>query len=215
MTAVIRPDVAGVFYPGTVTNSFGGVSNKASYQDRENLVAYAVGAIVKFAGKYHRCVVAGPSGGAEPIVIAPLISLEMIANGTFDTDTTGWAAGAGTPVITWVDGAMKVAFGTAYSSATQTIATTIGRSYLFKAEVVDVANSAWVAKADDASYLVNREDVLSGVTVPTVGATVITATATTTYLHAICELAGSYNTVDNISWKEVTLDGTCAWETVG
>lgn len=166
---------------------------------RLDSTAYALGAVVTFGGFMHRCVFAGTSDVAEPTVISPVGSGDVITNGGFDADTD-WVKGVGWSIAA---GVASHAAGTG-SALGSTAAAKITATYL---------------------HVFTLLNYIAGTVTPRAGANgtgrsangtfteLITAAAATT----IDFLAGSTfdGDIDNVSAIEVTKDGTAAWETIG
>jgi hypothetical protein len=121
---------------------------------------------------------------------------ELVTNGTFDTDISGWTlggtAGAGDS-IQWNSGVLEVTRTTNNISAYQAISTTIGSSY--KVVLGDVSDSF------------SRLGVGTSTAIPTdqligAGELIFVATATTHYVH-LRSAAIATQTFDNISVKEI------------
>lgn len=84
-----------------------------------------------------------------PLANFPVVGSNLVANGTFDVDVSGWAPFAGEATITWVDGVAQIA-GTHKTSPcgyTQTFTLVVGKSY--KA----TARMRWVSGAGTATGL--------------------------------------------------------------
>jgi len=130
---------------------------------------------------------------------------ELVSNGTFDSDTTGWTAyGAGT---TWAvdSGRAKGTYSSASGSLYQTVATAIGKSYAAFVDVVTGAGSGgiYVSNTNNPTAYYAVSSVSANTT--TKASLVFTATATTTYIHLYAgNTAGNISIYDNISVREVT-----------
>jgi hypothetical protein len=134
---------------------------------------------------------------------------ELITNGTFDTDTTGWSPLNGS-ILSVVDGKIRVTstLSATYATAVQGFATEVGKVYEATTSAYPGTNgTVWVIKSDSpTTYNTNRRDVISSVSVDTERTILFTATATTTYIHLLNNVnqpVGAYNDFDNISVKEV------------
>ncbi|MES2904541.1 MAG: hypothetical protein V4696_10185 [Pseudomonadota bacterium] len=136
----------------------------------------------------------GQGGG---VVAAPAIP-NLISNGTFDTNTTGWAlaGGAGTFTATAGKGVMVVS-GTFVTFA-WAISTQIGTTYNTLADISDSVDAPFrgVRKADDSGASTNLVELTSNVD-GLAQAGNFTATATTTYI--ILQVNGNRTSFDNIS----------------
>lgn len=123
---------------------------------------------------------------------------ELITNGTFDTDTTGWTDStyADSSIVVGKLRVTNSASGAA--SAYQAISTTVGQTYRARADLI-----AGTAPAI-ALFVGNTPG--SGAMVTATGAgsknVTFTATATTTYIslaNGSATTAGQYNEFDNVS----------------
>lgn len=134
---------------------------------------------------------------------------DLVTNGTFDTDTSGWSA-QNSATLSAAGAALTVTNGaTAFGYASQAITTEIGRVYKFSVDVTDVSSSG------GGGARIRLGTVLGGGTITEVqqatAATVthtFTAETTTTYLRVGVWLSSSGSSVsfDNIS--VYTSDGT-------
>ena len=126
---------------------------------------------------------------------------ELVTNGTFDTDVSGFTAANAT--ATYVSGAMRVENTAANGSVYQSFATVVGNYYLV---VCDVSGdiTGRVTKSDTSAMFgsnwVNlHHQVSSGESL------VFQATATTSYIH--CGISsgstGLQSNFDNLSVKEI------------
>ena len=89
------------------------------------------------------------------VYAVPGIAVNMVTNGTFDTNTTGWTAS--NAVISSVDGTLKVddsANAGGWSSAYQTITTIAGHSYRLEVDVLG-GNDARYIGIKQGSYTAN------------------------------------------------------------
>jgi hypothetical protein len=125
---------------------------------------------------------------------------ELVTNGTFDTNTTGWSTNNGTFVST--GGAGKATSGSVQYTS-QAITTVIGSSYQVSVDIVGRTAGSFrgVRKSDTPVPSLNIVEI--GTTVGT-HSKVFVATSTTTYI--IIQNNGSaatdFITVDNISVRE-------------
>lgn len=126
---------------------------------------------------------------------------ELVTNGTFDTDTTGWTA-ARAATLTWVSGAMQITYGgTDYPQAQQTITTVAGKRY--KLQVTQTAGVTLVAAVGTVAGG-NQLGSVSGTGSLTLD---FVATSTTSYLTLQANATGSVSvTVDNVSVKLADAD---------
>ncbi len=123
----------------------------------------------------------------------------LITNGTFDTNTTGWTLGGGTGTITATAGKGVVASSDTFVVFSMPIATTIGATYNTWADVADGVDSAFwaVRKSDDAASTTNLVNLTSGNGLAQASSFV--ATATTTFIILQVNNAGGTAKFDNIS----------------
>jgi hypothetical protein len=119
---------------------------------------------------------------------------ELITNGTFDVNTTGWTASNTT--LSVVGGAMRVEnTGALFGFAYQAIACTPGVSYT-------VTNT--FGGNNNASKAVTVASFIGGSTFSSsTGSLTFTASAATMYVHlyAGSNVLGNYNEYDNVSAK--------------
>ena len=166
---------------------------------RKNSTVYKVGHIRSFGGVNHRCVFPGASGLVEPVITSPVDAPELITNGGFDTDTVwtkgaGWSIGSGTANMPIAQGSN--------SNISQTIvpATTHLVSYDL---VVLTGNFQAYSGGGGAGVIRNVSGHYEELIDHGIGVLA--------YMFA---LTGATGSVDNLSFREVVKDGTCAWETL-
>jgi len=133
----------------------------------------------------------------------PVLSSELVTNGTFDTNINGWVKGSGTTnPISWDSGKMKVTNDVALlNSARQSITTVIGKTYLVTADV-DSTNGVnpRLATSNPTTAIIG-----TGGTIETLSYTfVATSTFSEINLYNWQNTLGAYNLWDNVSVKEVT-----------
>jgi len=119
---------------------------------------------------------------------------ELITNGTFDTDVSGWSSANGY-ILTNENNTLKVeSVGTSDFGATQSFTTEVGKSYYISVNVLDTNGNGWSLKVD--SLIDNRGNYGSGVKAFT-----FTAVATTTsiLLGTAAHAVGSICYFDNVS----------------
>lgn len=130
-----------------------------------------------------------------------LVGSELVTNGTFDTDTTGWTAVNGA-ALSVVSGTLKVEDTTgSFGYARQTFATEIGKTYTVSLDIVDASNStinfAQVGSSVDADLYTNSS---VGVVSNSSWSFTFTAQTTTSAVQVTGGLGiGKYTTYDNIS----------------
>ena len=138
--------------------------------------------------------------------------VELVTNGTFDTDTTGWTGSNAT--LSVVSNELQVsvtANGTAY--AYQVITTVAGRVYAVTADFTnDAVNGNTFLYAGTSAGSGSLLNINMGSTTGTYSGTFV-ATGTTTYLSVSSSssaLAGESFRADNISVKEIDVDPSTA-----
>jgi hypothetical protein len=137
----------------------------------------------------------------EPVVIGP----ELVTNGTFDTDTTGWTANSG-GVLSSVGGQLNVTTVAPdnFSNANQAITVEVGKVYEVTAtKVSQTVNSPW-GVATTAASTRDIADFNSAAT-GTVSA-VFVAPATTIYIQLTSisdTVSDGVAVYDNISVREI------------
>ena len=138
-----------------------------------------------------------------------LVATELVTNGTFDTDLTGWtdnSFGAGTS--TQSGGELVLTTGPAgvtdRSEAYQGFATEIGKSYLASMSVTSTVSDNCVLQVGTAPSAGNLLQI-SGLGVGTAVGTFV-ATTTTSYFTAVGPQSAGAATIDNISVKLADAD---------
>jgi len=138
-----------------------------------------------------------------------LVATELVTNGTFDTDLTGWtdnSFGAGTS--TESGGELVLTTGPAgvtdRSEAYQGFATEIGKSYLASMSVTSTVSDNCVLQVGTAPSAGNLLQI-SGLGVGTAVGTFV-ATTTTSYFTAVGPQSAGAATIDNISVKLADAD---------
>jgi hypothetical protein len=124
---------------------------------------------------------------------------ELVTNGTFDTDLTGWTLSKGTATVN-AGAATVTANGIERGMIHQIIPTVVGQLYIFSGThtgggsgpFIGISLGNWSLKAN-----ISDAALQAGVA--------FTATTTTTYLHleTSSATAGASKTYDNISVKEI------------
>ena len=120
---------------------------------------------------------------------------ELVTNGTFDTDTSGWVKRYGDETVTVSSGKVSVTRSTPGGYISQEIQTTIGKTYVCEGEVVSSSDG-------------NTGNIIFGNIETTYGQgfkrVIFTATSTTTHVKLYTSWsAGTTATFDNISVFEV------------
>jgi hypothetical protein len=131
-----------------------------------------------------------------------VLGSELVTNGTFNSDVSGWTAGS-TATISWDAGRMKITnIGAAFGYSYQSFPTVIGKTYKISANIsVGTAGTVYLrAGISELSFSyfgqsTTTDGVLSGVFV---------ATATTSYVHILNNNGtNAYSLSDNISVREL------------
>lgn len=123
---------------------------------------------------------------------------ELISNGTFDTNTTGWTASGAT--LTVVSGAMRVTNSAGASGyGYQAVTTVIGATYQIAGTLTNGTSGARLRVGTTAG---GSEILLLSASTP---GTTFVATATTTYISCrnASATSGQASDYDNISLKKV------------
>lgn len=141
------------------------------------------------------------------------MTVELVTNGTFNTDTSGWASGFGGATLTWnAGGTMTVTnVGANVGRAVQAIATTVGRRYTITGTIT--ARTAVVGRlavsntANGTAEFAFADGGGTGTLTTT-----FTASATTTYVSLINNDSTADVTVtwDNISVRAADAIGSAA-----
>jgi len=129
---------------------------------------------------------------------------ELVTNGTFDTDLTGWTAATPETVLTHNAGRIRVASNTAgvYGKAAATIPTVIGKTYVLQLEGFAGTGSPYVyvgSSAGASNY---------AAAAPSAGPITFIALTATTHITLFSSgaLGVSYSEYDNVSVKLVDPD---------
>lgn len=186
---------AATVYPGTRL-----VYHKRGVAGGPNLVAYTT-------SSYNTGWLPGVIRGAflADTDDADLVASEVMTNGTFDIDATGWSATGGAGLST-VDGKLKINNDVAnFGGTTQTIATVPGRAYILTAEI-EISNTAVTFRARNEPNLA----VLSTQIVSATGAYelhfVAISTATQVQIINADGTLGDFSLADNISVRPADAD---------
>lgn len=128
---------------------------------------------------------------------------ELVTNGTFDTDTSGWSIMIGS-TLTWISGGkmQMLSSGVSNMMATVAVSTVVGKTYII-AYTTDLSNAIGVYAGSAAG---GTDVLLESPRTGVAGAqrtVVFTAVSTTTYLSLAGGGANSTNTIDNFSCREV------------
>ena len=185
---------------------------------RLDSTVYNEGDTRTFGGYTHRCVIAGTSGVGVPAIITPIGAPELITNGMFDADTSGWSPVRG-GVITHETDRLRITNGAVLPSsvAEQQITVSTANSYMLTVNLKakNVANAFLrVSQLTETTGTLYVTDTLSALGV---SKRIFSSAVTTPFvaLQVYLGISGDYSEWDDISVKQVTEDGTAAWETLG
>ena len=123
---------------------------------------------------------------------------ELVTNGTFDSDTTGWTAYNSTLSI--VSGRLRVADNGGYTKAYQGFTTVVGKTYVFSFEVGVIDGSSYwnAAIGNDVPTRLAWGDIPLRINTTGYFSITYTASATTTYIELGSE-GTNYVDFDNVS----------------
>lgn len=131
-----------------------------------------------------------------------VLGSELVTNGTFDTDTTGWSSGNGA-VLSNDAGRLKVALVASGGWAAQSISTVIGASYRVDFTVTN-GDATGVYLFIGTANNNTAENYDSGAKANGTYTAIFRATATTTFIKPfVLGSAGKFAFYDNISVKEL------------
>lgn len=149
-------------------------------------------------------------GGAWAKEVQTNTRPELITNGTFDSDISGWTNNVGTGSIAWnSSGYIDLEV---FSVATQAVTTVVGQEYTFSAEIITAStrNILQVGTTATGSEIYSSPAYITSTGVKSV---TFTATSTTTYIRIKNDTGSSgTSTWDNISVTEVGLYKSWYWE---
>lgn len=135
---------------------------------------------------------------------------ELVTNGTFDTDTTGWTSINAT--LSAVSGVLRLTKTSVNGQARTTVPTVIGKVYRVTATLTNRSVAGVVANLDlgtSAGGTQYARTAVAGIGVLNGSVTVyFTATATTAYLGLYSVEGTGFEEWDNISVREVTAQTT-------
>lgn len=175
-------------------SSFGAYNGAGIWQPIKNLVSYGVnGYFLPFLDNTSPETLGYSYATTNP---------ELISNGMFVTNTTGWTVGGtGSPSIAWQSATHTARVsGTAASYAYQAITTVVGQTYYVQGYLSAItaggpARTASIKKADDTTATTNA--VTIGSVTQSAGSGMVqgsfTATATTTYIFLYVDISGTGN----------------------
>lgn len=142
---------------------------------------------------------------ADTVVETITSTAELVANGTFATDLSGWATGTSfTSTAAAVAGEMQVTATTNFGRQIYSVATVVGKTYSVSADLRIVSGSS------NCYLSVAKSGELDDVTSPAGGVTAttltnrtlsFTATATTSKICCAVNSIGSVGAFDNVSCK--------------
>ena len=138
-----------------------------------------------------------------PLSNFPVIGSELVTNGTFDTDTTGWFSFQ-SATLTWQSGSVRVQGGY-YPGLQRSITTEVGKFYRLSANILSVASGA-VFGVEAATSSSPGTGILGFTLTAGSGekAVIFLATSTTTWVRALGGSGSGYDfVVDDISVQEV------------
>lgn len=138
----------GAGLPKTVDGTIAYGTSRGLARVKANLAASASAMVAYAASNYATGWLPGDIRGAflADTDDADLVAMELITNGTFDTDATGWSATGGAGLSS-VDGKLKINNDTAnFGGTTQTIATAAGRAYVLTGQI-EIGNTAITFRA--------------------------------------------------------------------
>lgn len=150
---------------------------------------------------------------ARPIWRSGVIGSELVTNGTFNVDASGWSTLNCT--LSAVSGALRVTPTGAHTQVRQAIATVAGKCYVLTFTCVDINSSTngHVALVGSSSFGGSELACFSGdnsIGTPVSG--IFKATGSTTYLTFYSSESTKYHDLDNISIREsevqVSVTGT-------
>ena len=152
----------------------------------------------------------------QPVFIGP----ELVTNGTFDTDTTGWTASSGT-TLSVSSSALSVVSGSSDGYAYQAIPTVVGKTYTLSFDYKRVSGGIGIVRIGTSAG--GQQNWYSGSTQMTSTTfapytNTFVATATTTYISFWSRATDGEIHYDNISVREINplsvsiqMDGTMTY----
>lgn len=128
---------------------------------------------------------------------------ELITNGTFDSDVSGWTGVTAT--LAFASAKMRVTATAAFGRANQTFPTTVGRTYRMAgtSTYVSGANQSYIAKNDDGAALAAVTSAGGTTAAADAKALLFPATSATTYGSLGVTVSGAVADFDDISVKKV------------
>jgi hypothetical protein len=209
-TGVVRLQINGFTYDSTVALASATNVNPKLYIPVIRETASAAGSVTF----YSNGVILGT---AVAIAAHGDLTTELVTNGTFDVDTTGWAA-LSSATLSVVSNQLQVApvIGNSFGAATQTITTVAGATYALTAYISSAANTSIQA----AAVTIIPQAIRTG----TVTANFVASGASTVINLIANNAAGTVALFDNVSVKRVAtinnasariINGTTTTRTAG
>ena len=119
---------------------------------------------------------------------------ELVTNGTFDTDLTGWTAGDAASLLSWESGKLRITNDDGSGAwAKQTITTVVGKTYVMSVDFTPGTVGAYNMNATG--------NAKNGNTTSTTMTFTASTTATVIYIQLAGTALGAYADFDNISVK--------------
>jgi hypothetical protein len=146
---------------------------------------------------------------SKGLVLGP----ELVTNGTFDTDLSGWSSG-NSATISLSAQKMRISFDVTFGYAYAEVATEVGKFYTYALESSFVSGTnggLYLQKSDAPTVAVNAVGTSADAGPAGDKSLIFVATATTTYIRIINSGTLRVFDVDNISVKE--LPGVHAFQT--
>lgn len=177
----------------------------------ENPAAPAKGMVAYLTTAYNTGWMVGDMRGcwlADTVAETITGSGELVTNGTFDTDTSGWASASAAPsTAAAVGGEMQVTASVNFGGQLTSFSTVIGRSYRLSgaARLVSGTGAAQFCVADSVGNGSINSISISSATATTISLDFV-ASSTTTYIKAQVNISGAVGGFDNISVKLATPD---------
>lgn len=146
------------------------------------------------------------AGSIDNVIVTEALGNNLVTNGTFTTDTSGWTAG-NSAVLSVDTNRLKLVGSTAdYPFAYQAVQTVVGRSYSVSADYTHVDGSGRLFIGTS----LGQNNLYIGPYTPATGKLTgtFTATTTTTYIHLFnyTQLDNSIAYFDNVIVTEVVYD---------
>lgn len=203
----------------TSTNGYGGTrsygsnavsgSNAGIILIKNNPTTPAEGMVAYITNTYNSGWMNGDSRGAwlADTVAETVSGAELVTNGTFNTDVSGWTDGSGaSSSISWNPlGYLQLNVGGASNAvARQNIATVIGKTYRLTADIVTNSGTNVVYGVTDSALNQLSPFVYCAGTAK--GVLTFKAATTTTIINIMHDSGASTSTFDNISVTECAAD---------